>query len=237
MTDGRCAGAALGGETALMDGYQAQDHTTPDGKARLGAGLAPYGAIVVNRDGRRLANEDAGRSEFAPSVLAHPGRMAAEIFDRRIHALAPRMSSYRQAVANGAVREAASFAALAAQFGLPDAAQAETLATYHASVDGVADPFGCRNGLHLLKLSFSAASVTRALAPTQGDLLVDTAAKVQRAGGGVIPGLVAAEGSACGISGHGAAGYLPGNGLGQAFALSFVAGETIALSRRPAQIA
>ncbi len=69
------------------------------------------------------------------------------------------------------------------------------------------------------------AAVTGALAHTQGGLRVDGEARVLRAdGSGAIPGLFAAGGVACGVSGHGAAGYIPGNGLAQAFALGVAAG-------------
>jgi fumarate reductase flavoprotein subunit len=56
-------------------------------------------------------------------------------------------------------------------------------------------------------------------------LLVDSCARVLRADGSPIPRLFAAGGAACGISGVGAAGYVPGNGLAQSFALGLLAGE------------
>ena len=224
-------GTALGGEALLMDGYQGQGHTMPDGRARLGPGLTPDGAIVVNNLGRRFANEDLGPSEFGAYVLSQPGGTAVELFDRRIHERALRMNSYRIAVANGSVLEAESVESLASTFGLPPAVLAETLATYGASVDGALDPFGRRHGMRHLHPPFMAARVTGALAHTQGGLRVDRAARVLRRDGSPIPGLLAAGGAACGISGHGAAGYLPGNGLGQAFALGYVAAETVLTTR------
>jgi fumarate reductase flavoprotein subunit len=72
--------------------------------------------------------------------------------------------------------------------------------------------------------------VTGALAHTQGGLVVDGSARVLRTDGGPIPWLFAAGGAACGISGHGAGGYVPGNGLAQSFALGLIAGEAAALS-------
>jgi fumarate reductase flavoprotein subunit len=51
---------------------------------------------------------------------------------------------------------------------------------------------------------------------------------VLRADGTPIPRLFAAGGAACGISGRGSAGYVPGNGLAQSFALGLLAGEAAA---------
>jgi fumarate reductase flavoprotein subunit len=48
---------------------------------------------------------------------------------------------------------------------------------------------------------------------------------VLKADGGVVRGLYAAGGAAAGISGHGADGYLAGNGLLSAFGLAYLAGQ------------
>ena len=228
--DGRAMlwGQALGGVLAFMDSYQGQGHTTVDGKGRLGPGLTSFGAIVVNAAGERFADESMGPSEFGAYVLSQPGGWAVEVFDRRIHEAGLRLSSYREVVERGAVMEAATVAELAVLCGLPAFAVERTVATYHASVAGVADPFARAVGLHRLEPPYMAVRVTGALAHTQGGLQVDAAARVVQADGAPIPGLLAAGGTAASISGRGAAGYLPGNGLGQAFALGLIAGETIA---------
>jgi fumarate reductase flavoprotein subunit len=69
--------------------------------------------------------------------------------------------------------------------------------------------------------------VTGALFHTQGGLLVDGHARVLR-DGRPIPGLYAAGGAAAGISGHGADGYLAGNGLLSALGLGYLAGRHLA---------
>lgn len=48
---------------------------------------------------------------------------------------------------------------------------------------------------------------------TQAGLVVDEHARVRRIDGSVISNLYAGGGTAYGISGHGAGGYLAGNGL------------------------
>ena len=70
--------------------------------------------------------------------------------------------------------------------------------------------------------------IAGALFHTQGGLRTDGAARVLRSGR-PRAGLFAAGGAAQGISGHGADGYLAGNGLLGALGLGFLAG--VGLSR------
>jgi fumarate reductase flavoprotein subunit len=70
--------------------------------------------------------------------------------------------------------------------------------------------------------------ITGALFHTQGGLRTDGHARVLRPAGDAIPGLYAAGGAAQGISGHGADGYLAGNGLLGALGLGFLAGSHLA---------
>jgi fumarate reductase flavoprotein subunit len=56
--------------------------------------------------------------------------------------------------------------------------------------------------------------------------MADEHANVITTTGDVIPGLFASGGAAAGISGHGASGYLAGNGLLSAFGMSFLAAES-----------
>ncbi len=221
-------GMALGAETLLMDSYQGQGHTTPDGTGRLGPGLTSFGAIVVNMAGKRFADEAMGPSEFGAHVLAQPGGIGIELFDWRIHEAALDLSTYRAVFGSGAVLTAHDTAGIAAAFGLPEQTLHDTIERYHASVAGTPDPFGRSVALHGLVPPFMATRVTGALAHTQGGLRVDGQARVLRGDGTVIAGLLAAGGAAASISGHGAAGYLPGNGLGHAFALGLIAAETVA---------
>ena len=227
LNDGRALawGEALGGVPMFMDGYQGQGHVTMDGLGRLGPGVTSLGAVVLNARGERFADESMGPSEFGAFVLAQPGGWAIELFDEAMHEGMLRLGSYREAVERGCIVAAADLDSLAAAFGLPAAAVARTMATYHD--DDAPDPFG-RNPRKPVLPPYRAAKITGALAHTQGGLRVDGRARVLRADGTFVAGLLAAGGAAAGVSGHGAAGYIPGNGLGQAFALGFVAGETIA---------
>jgi fumarate reductase flavoprotein subunit len=215
---------ALGAELACMESFQGQPHVCAGGAARLGGALPALGAILVNRRGERFADETMGPSELAPRIWAEPGGVAVEIWDEQAHRAALAGGPFRAAVAAGAVRRCEDAASLAAAFGLPAGALAATLDAYARAA---ADPFG-RAQRRPLAPPFFAAEVVGAIAQTQGGVLVDGNARVRRQGGGTIPGLFAAGGVACGVSGHGAAGYVPGNGLAQAFALGLLAGEAAA---------
>jgi fumarate reductase flavoprotein subunit len=203
------AGAAL----ACMDAYQGQPHVSPHliagERPRFGAALPAHGAVLVNRLGQRFADERMGPSELTAHLLAQPEGVAVEIWAEAAQQAALAGGPFRRAVELGAVARCGSLAELAARFALPEGALAATLA-------GWAPPF-------------FAAEVTGALAHTQGGVVVDGAARVLRGDGTPIPGLFAAGGVACGISGLGSAGYVPGNGLAQSFALGLLAGESAAL--------
>jgi fumarate reductase flavoprotein subunit len=225
--------APLGAALGCMDAWQGQPHVSPHliggVRPRFGAALPALGAIMVNRDGARFAAEDMGPSELAGQLMAQPGGIAVEIWGEAAHRGALAGGPFRRAVELGAVESFAGLAALARRFALPEAALAATLDEAARAARGeAADRLGRRRWGSPPAPPFHAAEVTGALAHTQGGLMVDGAARVCRADGTTIPWLFAAGGAACGISGTGTAGYLPGNGLAQAFALGLLAGESAA---------
>ena len=74
-----------------------------------------------------------------------------------------------------------------------------------------------------------------ALFHTQGGLRVDEHARLLDAAGRPVAGVYASGGAAVGMSGHGAAGYLAGNGLLPALGLAVLAADHLAGAppRRP----
>ncbi len=231
--DGRAIlwGEGLGAETLFMDSYQGQGHVAADGRGRLGPGLGSFGAIVVNAAGRRFADETMSPSSFAAHVLAQPGGWAVELFDAEADRAARRFGPYHEWAEAGGLCRAETPDALAARLGLPETALTETVATIAAIAAGQPDPLSRTRHWRVLTPPLLAARITGALAHTQGGLRVDARARALRRDGTPIPGLLAAGGAAASISGHGAAGYVPGNGLAHAFVLGMVAGETIASHR------
>ncbi len=227
-------GKSLGADVAFMEGYQGQGHVNPpEGRTRLGMTLPPKGAFMVNREGKRFVAEDIGPSELAAFVLAQPGGRALEVFDARIHESALSQGPYREACEAGHVRSAGSASELAALFGLPVDTFVSTFKSFCEAARTGHDPEQGRTKFGpVLEAPLYGAWVTGALAHTQGGLRVDTLARVVRTDGSIIDGLYAAGGAAASISGVGGAGYLPGNGLAQSFALALLAGQHAASRRK-----
>lgn len=215
---GRSWGAALWG----MDGYQGQAHTNPGGATRLGMGIPALGGLLVNRQGRRFVREDLGPSALAPHVLAQPGGMALEVFDAAIEARLANHTAYAQAVAAGCVLQAPDAETLAQRAGIHAAGLAATLTQVARCATGdETDPLGRPRFERVLQPPLRASWVTGALSHTQGGLLTDADGAVLDAAGARMPGLFAVGGAAAGLAGRGAEGYLPGNGLAQAFGLGW----------------
>jgi fumarate reductase flavoprotein subunit len=215
-------GLAWGAQVWGMDGFQGQAHTHPGGATRLGMGIPSLGGVMVNRSGRRFAREDLGPSALAPHVLAQPEGLALEVFDAAIEARLDQHSAYQQARAAGRVLEAADLAELAAKAGVDPGGLARTLDEVARWARGEGqDPLGRARFERVLQPPYRASWVTGALSHTQGGLLTDEHGAVLDAGGAAIDGLYAAGGTAAGLAGRGAEGYLPGNGLAQAFGLGW----------------
>jgi fumarate reductase flavoprotein subunit len=186
-----------------------------------------HGAIILNREGQRFADETQGYSEFARLVQRQPGAVAWVVLDRRIHDLCQPFADYQHLVEANAVRWVDDVDGLAraitADAGVV-AAEMDRVARIAAGQ--LADPYGRRPPAPGLHAPYAVIKIAGALFHTQGGLLVDGDASVLR-DGVAIPGLYAAGGAAAGISGHGPAGYLAGNGLLAALGLGYLAGSSV----------
>ncbi|MGY6634885.1 MAG: FAD-dependent oxidoreductase [Alkalilacustris sp.] len=220
-------GEALGAEIRNPGAYQGHGNVAHPHGILITWATITEGGFQVNRNGVRFWNETQGYSEAARAVLGQPGGQAVTIFDSRIAAIARQFADFRTAEAQGAIRSATTIAALAHAFDLPEGPLADTLDTLEAIRSGrITDPLGRPAGRGKpLAPPYLGVRVTGALFHTQGGLAVDDHARVRRAGGGVIAGLFAAGGAACGVSGDSDAGYLSGNGLLSAVTLGRIAGS------------
>jgi len=216
-------GVALGGVAKHMSGYQGHGSVASPHGILITWALMMEGGIQVNSNGQRFANEHRGYSEHCAEVLAQPSQIAWAIFDERLHALGMDFSDYRDAEASGAVRQAETPEALAAEIGVPPEALAVAIVETHADqVDRFGRDFSKTPGL---EPPFRAIRVTGALFHTQGGLRVDSHARVLKDGSQEPLGnLYAGGGAACGVSGPDADGYLSGNGLLTAVTLGWLAG-------------
>lgn len=218
-------GMELGAAVAFMDAFQAHASVATPHGILITYALIMEGGFQVNSEGKRFGNESSGYSEHALEVLAQPGGVAWDIYDRRLHLLGLNFDDYRQAVEAGAIKQADTIEDLALELRLPTTALTQTLADYQDYAAGEkVDPFG-RPDCRQLEGPFYGVKVTGALFHTQGGLLVDTDGRVLKQDGSPIPNLYAGGGVAAGLSGHGAGGYFSGNGLLTALGYGMLAGR------------
>jgi fumarate reductase flavoprotein subunit len=222
-------GLAWGAQLWGMDGYQGQGHTNPGGVTRLGMSIPTLGGVMVNRQGQRFVAEDMGPSALAPHVLAQPGGQALEVFDAAIEAQLGNHGAYQQALQAGCVLTHDSLEGLASLAGVNAQGLAQTLAQVAQLSQGQGqDALGRQRFVRVLSSPFKASWVTGALSHTQGGLLTRPDGAVLHQSGQVMPGVFAVGGCAAGLSGRGAEGYLPGNGLAQSFGLGWNVAQALA---------
>jgi fumarate reductase flavoprotein subunit len=216
-------GQRLGAATAFLDAYQGHGALAAGASTLLGWATIMHGGVMLDRTGRRFGKETSGYSEFGPLLAARPGAVGWVVYDRRVHDLCLPFTDFRQCVEAGVEAWADDASALARALDLPvDAVVAELAEAGAAARGEIEDRFG-RPYEAPLTAPYAAVKVLPALFHTQGGLVVDGAARVVREDGSVIGGLYASGGAANGISGHGADGYLAGNGLLTAFGLAYAA--------------
>lgn len=224
--DGIRFGAELGGELACMDAYQAHATVAHQTGSLSTYAIVMNGGVLVNEAGERFGDESAGYSAFAIDVLRQPDGIAYQVFDERIfERLRGQFDDFDEAVRRDTYRRADTVAELARGLGCDPASTAAAVERYNEAVAaGEPDETGRTDGVHVLEAPFYGTKVTGALFHTQGGLRVDEHARVRRTDGSVVENLYAGGGAACGISGHGAGGYLSGNGLTAALGYGRLAG-------------
>ncbi|MFS8478607.1 MAG: FAD-binding protein [Micromonosporaceae bacterium] len=225
-------GTALGADTAYLDAYQGHAALAQPAGTLAGWATVMHGGFLVDERGRRFGDETVGYSEYAHRVLAHAGGRAVIVLDRRVHDACLAFTDYRDTVESGAVRWADTPQELAAAVGVDPNGLAATVAHVAELASGTgADEFGRTHWEAPLRPPYAGIRVVPALFHTQGGLRVDEHARVLRPDRTPIHGLYASGGAAMGISGHGAGGYLAGNGLLPALGLAFLAAEHVARAR------
>ncbi len=222
-------GTELGAATGFLDAYQGHGAVSPAAGTLVGWATIIHGGVLVDRTGRRFGDETRGYSEYAAELAARPGATGWIVLDEVVHEQCLPFQDYRDTVASGALVWAEDAQGLAAAIDVPaEALAAELRRSAEAARGERADEFGRTNWERPLRPPYAAVRVVPALFHTQGGLLVNEHAAVVDPEDQPIPGLYAAGGAAAGISGHGAAGYLPGNGLLPAFGLAYLAADHVA---------
>jgi fumarate reductase flavoprotein subunit len=225
-------GERHGATAAYLDAYQGHAALAMPAATLAGWATVMHGAFLVDAEGRRFGDETTGYSEYAAQVLERAGGKAWIILDRRVHEACLEFQDYRDTVESGAVKWGDTVAAVADAAGLAPEGLENTVRQAAASAAGKPDPFGRDYWERPLEPPYAAIAVRPALFHTQGGLVVDEHARVLTPGGTPIQGLYASGGAAEGISGHGAGGYLAGNGLLPAFGLAYLAADHVATRPR-----
>lgn len=223
-------GMELGAKAAYMDAYQAHGSVAIPYNILITYAMVAEGGIQVNLNGERFGIEQQGYSERALEVLAQPEGIGWMIYPEKLHELGMTFEEYRHAEEAGAIKTAKTLVDLAQQIKVDARTLSDTISAYNSASKGnIADALGRTNGKPI-DAPYYAVKVTGALFHTQGGLVVDEHARVVKTDGTVIPNLYAGGGVAAGLSGHGAAGYLSGNGLLTALGYGYLAGQHAAMS-------
>ena len=228
--DGIIWGLEAGAEVAFMDAFQAHASVAVPHNILVTYALIMEGGIQVNQRGERFGNESAGYSKHALAVISQPDHVAWDIYDKRLHQLGLKFEDYRDAIEAGAIKDAQTIPELADVLGIDQQGLQTTFDQYQSAARGESEDSFDRPDCSILEAPFYGAKVTGALFHTQGGLKVDKNARVLKPDGTPIPNLYAGGGVAAGISGHGAGGYLSGNGLLTALGYGMLAGRHAALA-------
>lgn len=223
-------GRALGAQLGDMDAYQGHPALADPQRISLHFEGIVAGGVQVNARGERFYDEADNPSSGGVHVLRQPGKFAFVVYGQDHYAEALTRKRTQIADDMGAIMHESTVAGLADRMGVPAAALEATLReTERLAAQGQPDRFGRRFPPgHRMRPPFHAIRVRGALFHTQGGLAVDGSARVLRSDGTPFANLFAGGGAARGISGAGARGYLPGNGLLTALCLGRIAGDTAA---------
>jgi len=193
------------------------------------------GAVVVNRNGRRFADESQDYKTLGAEVLKQPGGLGIQIFDSRVRAMSRPipLKDIDMLESIGHVHRAETLSALAEIVGVPGNALAQTIDRYNDAVQGAAvDEVGRRslcNGVgELLPIDsppYFAYPAQTLLTTTYCGVSVSPVGVVVDVDGDEIDGLFAVGEVTGGFHG---AGYMTGTSLGKGVVFGRVAARTAA---------
>lgn len=224
-------GMELGAATADMTAFQGLGALAEPSRVLIHYAIVLRGGIIVNTKGERFTDESVDISGMGRKVTAQPDRVAWFIYDQPRQDFAAKYSETQEALEVGAIRKAETLDEIAAIAKLPADALAATVEDSIAMQSGQKeDPWG-RDFTANPALSgppWYAVRVCGALFHTQGGLVIDANAQVQRADRTGLPNLFAAGGTARSTSGPSDWGYIPAAGLFTAVTQGRLAGEAAA---------
>ncbi|MDD3429858.1 MAG: flavocytochrome c [Oscillospiraceae bacterium] len=192
MGEGIVMAQAIGAN--LVDIEQIQTHPTVEQgtSIMITESVRGGGAILVNKDGARFANEMETRDVVSAAIIEQEGGYAYLIFD---DAQRKALSAIEKYVSADIVKQADTIEGLAVEIGADSATLASTIETWNKAVAGKSDAaYERATGMDvdISTAPYSAIKVAPGVHHTMGGVEIDTATQVIDTDGKVIPGLFAA---------------------------------------------
>jgi fumarate reductase flavoprotein subunit len=224
-------GMELGAATADMTAFQGLGALAEPSRVLIHYNAILNGGIVVNVNGDRFTDETTDISGMGRKVTAQPEHYVWFIFDQKRQDFVLKYEEHKEAMEVGAVKKADTLEKLSQITKVPAKALQKTLDGASAMQNGKGkDPHG-RDFASEEPLEGPPWYVVKsvgALFHTQGGLVIDANAQVQRENGSPLPNLFAAGGTARSTSGPSDWGYIPAAGLFTATTQGRLAGEAAA---------
>ena len=182
-------------DVPLVDMDQIQIHPTGEIGSHLliTEAVRGNGAILVNHDGVRFANEMQTRDKLSEAILAQTGKSAFLIFDQSVRESLAAIENYSQ---QGLLTTAGSASDLAQTLKLPVSTFVETMDKYQEyQTTGEDLEFGRKEDempQPLTQAPFYAIEVEPVLHHTMGGIKINSNAEVVNKSGNPVPGLYAA---------------------------------------------
>ena len=213
-------------DVPLVDMGQIQIHPTGEIGSHLliTEAVRGNGAILVNHDGVRFANEMLTRDKLSEAILAQTGKSAFLIFDQSVRESLAAIENYSQ---QGLLTTVGSASDLAQALKLPVSSFVETMDKYQEyQATGEDLEFG-RKGDEmprpLTQAPFYAIEVEPVLHHTMGGIKINSNAEVVNKSGNPVPGLYAAGEVTGGVHGG---NRLGGNAVADIIVFGQIAGTS-----------
>lgn len=182
----------LGGVTVDMDQIQVHPTVQQEKSYLIGEAVRGEGAILVNNEGKRFANELDTRDNVTAAINKLPEKAAYLVFDSGVKSRAKAIQQYEEM---GFVVQGDSVEALAKEINVPADQLQATLDAYNKGVKDKKDAeFGRTTGMEneLSAGPFYAIKIAPGIHYTMGGVKINTNTEVLNKEGQAIPGLFAA---------------------------------------------
>lgn len=215
----------IGADVSNMTAYQGHSAVNEGSGILVTWGTIMMGGFMVNRNGKRFADETVGYSEFAVELLKQDEKHGYIIFDQDIYDELLSHEDFKNLSQSSAFKRAETPEKLAEELNIDKANFVATFDQYNKNEPGTPDEFGRENFAKKLRPPYYGVRVVPALFHTQGGLKINEQAQVIHKDGHVVKNLYACGGTAVGVSGKHAYGYMSGNGLLAALGFGKIAGD------------